>query len=84
MRIEQSERLRRIPPYLFAGIEDKVAQMRARGEEIYDLSIGDPDLPTPPEIVKVLQSAMAEKENQGYSPLRSNQSKTNTKEDELL
>jgi LL-diaminopimelate aminotransferase len=67
MRIEQSERLRRIPPYLFAGIEDKVAQMRARGEEIYDLSIGDPDLPTPPEIVKVLQSAMAEKENQGYS-----------------
>ncbi|HUW43198.1 MAG TPA: aminotransferase class I/II-fold pyridoxal phosphate-dependent enzyme, partial [Thermoplasmata archaeon] len=67
MRIEQSERLRQIPPYLFAGIEDKVAQMRARGEEIYDLSIGDPDLPTPPEIVKVLQTAAADKENQGYS-----------------
>jgi len=67
MRIEQSERLKRIPPYLFAGIEGKVSQMRARGAEIFDLSIGDPDLPTPPEIVKVLQSAMAEKENQGYS-----------------
>jgi LL-diaminopimelate aminotransferase len=67
MRIEQSERLKQIPPYLFAGIESKVAQMRARGEPVYDLSIGDPDLPTPPEIVKALQSAMADKENQGYS-----------------
>jgi LL-diaminopimelate aminotransferase len=70
MRIEQSDRLKRIPPYLFAGIESKVAQMRARGEEIYDLSIGDPDLATPREIVKVLQSAMADKENQGYSSSR--------------
>jgi len=67
MRIEQSERLKQIPPYLFAGIEIKVAQMRARGEPVYDLSIGDPDLPTPSEIVKALQSAMADKENQGYS-----------------
>jgi len=67
VRIEPSEGLKKIPPYLFSDIENKVAQMRSRGEEIIDLSIGDPDLPTPPEIIKVMQSAMAQKENQGYS-----------------
>lgn len=67
MKIETSNALKQIPPYLFAEIESKVARMKARGEEVFDLSIGDPDLPTPPDIVKVMQTAMAEKGNQGYS-----------------
>jgi LL-diaminopimelate aminotransferase len=70
MRIEASERLKKIPPYLFADIENKVAKMKAKGEQIFDLSIGDPDLPTPPEIVKAMQAAMADQANQGYSSSR--------------
>lgn len=47
MRFEPSERLKLLPPYLFAELEMRVSEMRERGETVYDLSIGDPDLPTP-------------------------------------
>jgi len=70
MRFEQSERLRLLPPYLFAEIEEKVAKKKARGETVYDLSIGDPDLPTPPEILEVMCSESAKQHNQGYSSSR--------------
>jgi len=73
VRIEASERLKKLPPYLFADIESKVAHMRARGEEIFDLSIGDPDLPTPPEIVKAMQIAMEEPGSHGYSSSKGEQ-----------
>jgi len=73
VRIEASERLKKLPPYLFADIENKVAKMRAKGDEIFDLSIGDPDLPTPPEIVKVMQSAMEEPGSHGYSSSKGEQ-----------
>ena len=73
MRIEASERLKKLPPYLFADIENKVARMMARGEQIFDLSIGDPDLPTPPDIVKAMQRAMEEPGSHGYSSSRGEQ-----------
>jgi LL-diaminopimelate aminotransferase len=73
VRIEASERLKKLPPYLFADIENKVAQMRARGEQVFDLSIGDPDLPTPIEIVKAMQAAMEDPANQGYSSSKGEQ-----------
>ena len=67
MRIGVSEHLNRLPPYLFADLETKVAEKRARGERVYDLSIGDPDLPTPPQIIRVMNSAAMRQKNQGYS-----------------
>lgn len=67
MKMQVSDRLKAIPPYVFAELENKAAQMKANGEEVLDLSIGDPDFPTPPSIVKVMRLAMAYKENQGYS-----------------
>jgi len=70
MRIVYSDNLKRIPPYLFAELERKVEEMRMKGDTVYDLSIGDPDLPTPPEIVKVLQKAAMDKRYQGYSSSR--------------
>ena len=44
-------RLTRIPPYLFAGLEEKAEQMRRRGVDLIDLGIADPDL-KPPQFLK--------------------------------
>ncbi|MBA2506421.1 MAG: LL-diaminopimelate aminotransferase [Thermoleophilaceae bacterium] len=53
-----SERLDRIPPYLFAGLEKKIAEKKAAGIDVISLGIGDPDTPTPPVVVEALQSAV--------------------------
>ena len=52
--IQIADRLRRLPPYLFAEIDRKKRDVRARGVDVIDLGIGDPDLPTPPHIVRAL------------------------------
>lgn len=52
-----SKRLDKIPPYLFAEISRIKAEMRAKGEDIIDLGIGDPDQPTPEDIVVALAAA---------------------------
>ena len=54
---EKAERLKKLPPYLFKEIDRKKTQVRARGVDIIDLGIGDPDLPTPPHIIEALKSA---------------------------
>jgi LL-diaminopimelate aminotransferase len=46
-----------LPPYLFAGIERKVAERRAAGRDVISLGIGDPDLPTPAHVVAALAQA---------------------------
>jgi LL-diaminopimelate aminotransferase len=52
-----SRRLERIPPYLFAELERKIADKRARGADVISLGIGDPDLPTPPVVAEELARA---------------------------
>jgi LL-diaminopimelate aminotransferase len=52
-----AQRIEKLPPYLFAEIDRKVAQARARGADIISFGIGDPDLPTPPHIVEALVEA---------------------------
>jgi len=54
-----ADRLGRIPPYLFAKIDDAVARKRSEGVDVISLGIGDPDLPTPENIVSVMQDAVA-------------------------
>jgi len=61
-----ADRLRRLPPYLFAEIDRKKRDVRARGVDVIDLGIGDPDLPTPPHIVHALQAAAAKPEHHRY------------------
>lgn len=51
---ELAKRLQQIPPYLFAGIEKKIAAAREEGKDIISLGIGDPDLPTPDKLIEVL------------------------------
>ncbi len=61
-----SERLSRIPPYLFAELERKIAAKKAAGVEVISLGIGDPDRPTPPLIVEAMQEAVTEPETHRY------------------
>jgi LL-diaminopimelate aminotransferase len=51
----KSERLRKLPPYLFAEIDKKKKAAIAAGRDVINLGVGDPDRPTPAPIVKSLQ-----------------------------
>jgi LL-diaminopimelate aminotransferase len=60
MTFSVAQRIKELPPYLFAAIDKKKAALRAQGKDLIDLGIGDPDLPTPPHIVAAMQKAAAE------------------------
>jgi LL-diaminopimelate aminotransferase len=57
--MRHSDRLDRIPPYLFAQLERKIAAKRAAGIDVITLAIGDPDTPAYPPIVDAAQRAIA-------------------------
>jgi LL-diaminopimelate aminotransferase len=61
-----SRRLERIPPYLFAQLEGKIAAKRAAGVDVISLGIGDPDTPTYPPIVAAAQQAVADPSTHTY------------------
>lgn len=63
-----SKRLQQLGPYPFAELDKKKTKLLAEGKDLINLSIGDPDLPTPEPIVKVMQEATAKKEHHGYPP----------------
>ncbi len=63
-----SERLELIPPYLFAEIDKKIAEARAKGIDIISLGIGDPDSPTLPPIVEEMHRAIDNPKNHDYPP----------------
>jgi len=60
MEIELARRLAKLPPYLFAEIDRAKKAARARGVDIIDLGVGDPDTPTFPNIVARLREAAGE------------------------
>jgi LL-diaminopimelate aminotransferase len=64
---ELSKRLQKLPPYLFAEIDRQKKELRDKGVSFIDLSIGDPDIPTPSSIVDALYAAAKDKENQKYA-----------------
>ena len=66
LRLELADRLQRLPPYLFAEIDRQKQEARARGIDLIDLGIGDPDLPTPPHVVEALGRAAREPKNHRY------------------
>ncbi|UTW57673.1 LL-diaminopimelate aminotransferase [Kordiimonas sp. SCSIO 12603] len=67
MTKEEFYRTRRLPPYLFAEINAMKAEARARGEDIIDLGMGNPDLPTPQHIVEKLKETVDDKSTHRYS-----------------
>lgn len=61
-----SRRLDRIPPYLFAQIDRKIAEKKAQGVDVISFGVGDPDVPTPDAIVDRLCLEARKPENHRY------------------
>jgi LL-diaminopimelate aminotransferase len=52
-----ADRVKNLPPYLFAELDKKIERKRAEGIDVISLGVGDPDEPTPPHIVEALRDA---------------------------
>ncbi len=64
--MEEARRIQSLPPYLFARIDEKIAEAKAKGVDVISLWIGDPDRPTPDHIVERLVEAAHNPENHRY------------------
>ncbi|MEZ0343840.1 MAG: LL-diaminopimelate aminotransferase [Caldimicrobium sp.] len=64
--VEISERLKKIPPYLFVELDRLKNEKIKEGADVIDLGIGDPDIPTPKEIVEVAKRALEKAEYHRY------------------
>ena len=63
-----AKRLEKIPPYLFAEIDRKRDELVAKGVDIINMGVGDPDKPTPAHIVQAMQEAIADSSTHNYPP----------------
>jgi len=66
MTVVEAERLRRLPPYLFAEIDRLKAELIAGGVDVINLGVGDPDLPTPSHIIQRLAQTAKDPANHQY------------------
>src|SRR5512134_1156772 len=64
--VELASRVKNLPPYLFATIDKMKQEAKAKGVDLIDLSIGDPDIPTPKHIVDAMKTAVENPEHQRY------------------
>ena len=64
--VTYAERIKTLPPYLFAAIDDMKQRAMARGVDIINLGVGDPDLPTPAPIIERLREAAADPAHHQY------------------
>jgi alanine-synthesizing transaminase len=64
---EDFHRIKRLPPYVFAEVNRLKAAARARGADIIDLGMGNPDLPTPQHIVDKLVETVSKPRTHRYS-----------------
>jgi alanine-synthesizing transaminase len=63
-------RIKRLPPYVFAEVNAQKATARAAGDDVVDLGMGNPDLPTPAHIVAKLTEAVQDPRTHRYSTSR--------------
>ena len=61
-----SKRVKTLPPYLFVEITRKIAEKRAKGEDVVSFAIGDPDIPTPLHVISRLCREAQNPENHRY------------------
>ncbi|MBM4261708.1 MAG: LL-diaminopimelate aminotransferase [Deltaproteobacteria bacterium] len=64
--MKKARRINDLPPYLFAEIDRKKRQAIAKGVDIIDLGIGDPDIPTPTPVVEKLVECATKPANHRY------------------
>ncbi len=65
--MEDFRRIQRLPPYVFAIVNELKAAARARGEDVVDFGMGNPDQPTPQHIVDKLVEAAGRRDTHRYS-----------------
>jgi alanine-synthesizing transaminase len=65
--MEEFRRIKRLPPYVFSIVDALKSEARRKGEDIIDLGMGNPDIPTPQPIVDKLVEAVANPRNHRYS-----------------
>lgn len=65
--MSQFPRIKRLPPYVFNTLNQLKTEARARGEDIIDFGMGNPDQPTPPHIVNKLIEAVQRPDTHRYS-----------------
>jgi alanine-synthesizing transaminase len=66
-RNQDFHRIKRLPPYVFEGVNKLKAQARLRGDDIIDFGMGNPDMPTPQHIVDKLVETVARPRTHRYS-----------------
>jgi LL-diaminopimelate aminotransferase len=67
-RLVPTHRLTDLPTYVFAWLDELKATARARGADLIDLGMGNPDQPTPKPVVDAIAAAYADPKNHGYPP----------------
>ena len=60
-------RIKRLPPYVFEQVNRLKAEARARGDDIIDFGMGNPDMPTPPHIIEKLVDTVRNPKTNRYS-----------------
>lgn len=65
-----THRLTALPTYVFAWLDELKAAARARGTDLIDLGIGNPDQPTPADVIDAISRAYADPRTHGYPPFR--------------
>ena len=68
--MQQFSRMQRLPPYVFAVVNELKMELRRQGRDIVDLGMGNPDIPTPQHIVDKLIEAAPKAVNHRYSASR--------------
>lgn len=64
--MENAERIKNLPPYLFAEIDKMIAKAKKEGVDVISFGIGDPDLPTPENIVNKMIKAVQDPSTHSY------------------
>jgi alanine-synthesizing transaminase len=65
--MQEFTRMNRLPPYIFQSVDSLKMELRHKGEDIIDLGMGNPDIPTPKHIVSKLIEAAEKGRNHRYS-----------------
>ena len=68
--MHEFQRITRLPPYVFAVVDELKLAARRKGEDIIDFGMGNPDLATPPHIIEKLVEAASNPRNHRYSASR--------------
>jgi len=63
---DAAERVRNLPPYLFAEIDRKISALKAQGTDVISFGVGDPDFPTPSHVIDALKEAAEDPSTHQY------------------